>query len=92
MKKQLFFILLPISLFCCNSIGDNNYDTLMKVKKGMKISDVDSIMYSKPKLVETTFWNDSLFVYYYVSPRGASDDLGIVFDKDSIVVEIKYGH
>ena len=28
---------------------------------------------------------------YYDSPNGASDDLGIVFSKDSIVVEIKYG-
>ncbi|HEU4495602.1 MAG TPA: hypothetical protein VFR70_00985, partial [Flavobacterium sp.] len=59
--------------------------------KGMKIKEVDSIMTNKPKLVETAFWNDSLFVRYYDSPTGASDDLGIVFNKDSIVVNIRYG-
>lgn len=76
----------------CNSTGDDNYENIIKVKKGMKKNTVDSIMQHNPKLSETAFWNDSLFVQYYDAPMGASDDLGIVFNKkDSIVVDIRYG-
>lgn len=92
MEFRLFIILVSaFSIFSCNGVGEDNYDNLMKVKKGMKIKEVNSIMNNKYKSVETAFWNDSLFVQYYDSPRGASDDLGIVFNKDSLVVEIKYG-
>jgi len=78
-------------MLSCNGVGEENYDNLMKIKKGMKIKEIDSVMNNKPKLIGTAFWNDSLFVQYYDSPSGASDDLGIVFNKDSIVVEIEYG-
>ena len=91
--KARSFIIFVTSFFIlsCNGVGDKNYESLMKVKKGMKIKEVDSIMNNNPKSTETAFWNDSLFVQYYDSPVGASDDLGIVFNKDSLVVEIKYG-
>ena len=92
MKIILFIILVSVFfLVSCNRNGDENYDDLTKVKKGMKITKVNSIMNNNPKLIETAFWNDSLFVQYYDSPNGASDDLGIVFSKDSLVVEIKHG-
>jgi hypothetical protein len=82
-----------ISLFSsCRSNGEENYSALTKVNKGMHIETVDSIMQHNPKLIKTAFWSDSLFVLYYDSPMGASDDLGIVFSKkDSIVVDIRYG-
>jgi hypothetical protein len=83
-----------ISLFfsSCRSNGEENYSALTKVKKGMHRETVDSIMQHNPKLCKTAFWSDSLFVQYYDSPVGASDDLGIVFrKKDSIVVDIRYG-
>jgi hypothetical protein len=49
-------------------------------------------MQHNPKLSETAFWSDSLFVQYFDSPIGASEDLGIVFNKkDSIVVDIRTG-
>lgn len=91
MRNQLFVIFISCFVFSCNDVGNKNYDNLIKIKKGMRIEEVNSIMNDKPKLIETAFWNDSLFVHYYDSPTGSSDDLGIVFDKDSIVVEIKYG-
>ncbi len=92
MKFRLFIIFVStFFIFSCNHVGDNNYDNLMKVKKGMTIKEVNSIMNNAPKLIETAFWNDSLFVQYYDSPIGASDDLGVVFNKDSLVVEIKHG-
>lgn len=91
MKNQSLIIFLSFFIFSCNHLGNKNYDNLMKIKKGMKITEVNTIMHNKPKLIETAFWNDSLFVQYYDSPTGASDDLEIIFNKDSIVVEIKYG-
>lgn len=92
MKIRLFIIFVfAFSIFSCNGVSDNNYDNLMKVKKGMKIEEVNTIMNNNSKSIETAFWNDSLFVQYYDSPTGASDDLGIVFTKDSLVVEIQYG-
>ena len=92
MKIRLFAIFIcAFFMFSCNSVGDKNYNDLMKVKRGMKMKEVNSIMNNNPTLIETAFWDDSLFVQYYDSPIGASDDLGIVFNKDSLVVEIKYG-
>lgn len=63
----------------------------MKIEKGMSVTEVNSIMSNKPESIETAFWNDSLFVQYYEPPVGASDNLGIVFNKDSIVVEVRKG-
>lgn len=92
MKIRLFIIFVSaFFIFSCNGVSDNNYDNLMKVKKGMKIKEVNTIMNNNSKSIETAFWNDTLFVQYYDSPTGASDDLGIIFNKDSLVVVIKYG-
>ena len=91
MKNTFILLIFSVFLLNCNSVGEKNYYNLMKIKEGMKISEVDSIMGGKPKLMEPAFWNDSLFVQYYVAPTGASDDLGVVFNKDGTVVEIKYG-
>lgn len=89
--KKLLIIFIFIFILSCNGKGKENYESLMKVKIGMKMKEVNSIMNNKPKIVETAFWNDSLFVQYYDSPVGASDDLGVIFNKDSIVVDIEYG-
>ena len=91
MKNQFTLISVCVFMISCDSVGDKNYSNLMNIKKGMSVSEANTIMLTKPKLIEPAFWNDSLFVQYYESPVGASDDLGIVFNKDSIVVEIKNG-
>lgn len=88
MKNKLFLLLISIFIFSCNTIGDKNYEKLIKLKKGMTKTEVDSIMNNKHKLIETTFWNDSLFVQYYDSPAATSDDYMVIFDKDSLVVKI----
>lgn len=91
MRNQFIIISISVLMISCNSAGDKNYSNLMNIKKGMSVSEANSIMLTEPKLTAPAFWNDSLFVQYYEPPGGASDDLGIVFNKDSIVVEIKNG-
>lgn len=45
MKIILFIILVSaFFLVSCNRNGDENYDDLTKVKKGMKITEVNTIM------------------------------------------------
>ncbi|HEX8577641.1 MAG TPA: hypothetical protein VF677_15245 [Flavobacterium sp.] len=91
MKKSKIIICL-ILLTSCNSKGDENYNSLLKIKKGMHHQTVCGIMKNKPRETETAFWNDSLFVNYYDSGIGASDDFKIVFNKkDSLVVDVEYG-
>lgn len=64
----------------------------MKITKGMSFDSVNVVMKNKPREIKTAFWNDSLFVQYYDSGFGASDDFKIIFSKkDSIVVDIEYG-
>ena len=79
-------------IFSCNGKEDKTYDDLLKIKKGMSLSEVDTIMRNNPREIKSAFWNDSLFVQYYDSGVGASDDFKIILNKkDSIVVDIEFG-
>ena len=90
MKKLL--ILIVIFILSCNSKEDETYDDLLKIRKGMRLGRVDSIMRNKPREIKSAFWDNSLFVQYYDSGVGASDDFKIVLSKkDSLVVDIEYG-
>lgn len=90
MKKLI--ILIVIFILSCNSKEDKTYDDLLKIKKGMCLSSVDSIMRNNPKEIKSAFWDNSLFVQYYDSGVGASDDFKIILSKkDSLVVDIEYG-
>lgn len=89
-------LMLPLCLLflliSCKSKEEENWDDLQKIKVGMTYNHVNVIMRHAPKSVEVAFWNDSLFVCYYDSAFGSSDDYRIVFSKkDSTVVEIGYG-
>ena len=91
MKETTLFIFLILTIGC-RSKGSENYNSLLKVKKGMNYDSVNIIMKNKAREVKTAFWNDTLFVQYYDSGFGASDDFKIIFNgKDSIVVDIEYG-
>ncbi|HEU4495601.1 MAG TPA: hypothetical protein VFR70_00975 [Flavobacterium sp.] len=91
MKKIMIFISV-ILIIGCNSKSSENYESLLKIKKGMSHDSVNSIMKNKPREIKTAFWNDTLFVNYYDSGFGASDDFKIVFNKkDSTVVDVEYG-
>jgi len=86
----IIFSLLFIS--CIRTSESQNFEGLQKVKIGMNFKEANGIMVNTPKKIDTTYWNDSLFIHYYDSPAAASDDYGIVFSKkDSIVVEILLG-
>ena len=90
MKKLM--ILIVIFILSCNSKEDETYDDLLKIRKGMRLGRVDSIMRNKPREIKSAFWDNSLFVQYYDSGVGASDDFKIVLSKkDSLVVDIEYG-
>ena len=83
----VFTVFVSLVSSSCRTNGEENYNDLTNVKKGMHIKRVETIMSHNPNLIKAAFWNDSLFVRYYDSPIGASDDLAIVFSiKDSIVV------
>ena len=90
MKKLI--ILIVIFILSCNSKEDETYDDLLKIRKGMRLGRVDSIMRNKPREIKSAFWDNSLFVQYYDSGVGASDDFKIILSKkDSLVVDIEYG-
>ena len=90
MKKLM--ILIVIFILSCNSKEDETYDDLLKIRRGMRLGRVDSIMRNKPREIKSAFWDNSLFVQYYDSGVGASDDFKIVLSKkDSLVVDIEYG-
>lgn len=89
--KNLFYLIFLFTLISCIGKGEKNYQDLLKVKKGMHITTVDSIMTNNPKLKDKAYWNDTLYVYYYDSHFTASDDLKVIFNRDSLVVDVKYG-
>lgn len=91
MKNLFYLIFSLILLISCNNHGEKNYEDISKIKKGMHVKTVNSIISNSPKLKEIAFWDNSLIAYYYDSQIGASDDLIVVFNKDSLVVDIKYG-
>ena len=92
MRKILILIGFTVLLYSCLSEANRNFNNLKKVEIGMTMHQVDSIMKNKPKTIEKAFWDDNLFVYYYNSGFGASDDFSIVFSKrDSLVTSIGFG-
>lgn len=75
----------------CFKSGQELYG-FKKIRKGMLNTQVDSIMTDSPKLIKEAFWDKNLYVNYYDSGFGASDDFKIIFSKkDSLVVNIEYG-
>ena len=91
MKWKITFLILIVNL-SCDSKPDQNFKDLQKVEIGMTLYETSSIMRNQPKSKETAYWNKDLYVHYYDSGFGASDDFMIVYSKkDSLVVEIGYG-
>lgn len=95
-KKQSMFILLTLFLTvffgCSSSEGDENFEQLQEIEKGMSILQVHSIMTNDQISLEEAYWSDTLLIESYESGFGSSDYYKIIYSKkDSSVVEVFWG-
>ncbi|MBC9796889.1 hypothetical protein [Sinomicrobium weinanense] len=92
MKNLIILSIIILFFSACASKADKNFTDLKKNRKGMSNTQVDLIMTNSPKLIKEAFWDKNLYVNYYDSGFGTSDDFKIIFSKkDSLVVSIEYG-
>lgn len=88
--KANYLILLSVSIFlvsCANSDKENDpFYNLKKVREGMHIKEVDSIM-GTPDSIFVDPLNDRLFRYMYNASFGMSDNMYIMFSIDDSTVK-----
>jgi hypothetical protein len=89
-KTGLIITIFLVS--CSNSEREHNFDNLKKVRKGIKIAEVHSLMRNSPVDTQSAYWSDSLFVERYESVIGSSDYYKIIyFKEDSTVADLDLG-
>lgn len=91
-KRTLILFVLAISSIGCNTANENQKD-LSKIKIGMKMHSVDSIMRNNPIKFKSKYDGDSIITKLYDAPIGSSGDYEIIYvKKDSTVSNIYYGN
>jgi hypothetical protein len=92
---DLILVMILISalvMSCSNENGEQNFEDLKNVHRGMKMDQVHAVMENSPTNTEGAYWSDSLVVEEYESAFGASDHYKVIYSKiDSTVVEVQWG-
>lgn len=89
MDKLIILVILLLSVGCT---GIENSGKILRVKEGMHVRIVDSIM-GVPDYTKTgsELIDSNWFGYFYYAGPGASSDLAVFFHKaDSLVVDVAY--
>ena len=98
-------ILFILTVISCDNSAKQNYDDLTKIKVGMSIDEVRTIMRNQPIDEKEVYYNkikngeidgngkDTLYMMVYESVFGSSDDYRILISpKDSTVKKVYLGH
>ncbi len=89
MTKLIILVILLLSVGCAEV---ENSGKILRVKEGMHVRIVDSIM-GEPDYIQpgSELIDSNWFGYFYYAGLSASSDLAVFFDKtDSLVVDVAY--